>query len=240
MANAIRYQAGVVTTFTGVLILVLLTLMMFFAIRVGVFEQRVSSNEMRQKLAFHAAESGIHHAKEYLRATVALVTSQQNNQLSDGTDGWLSADGLRWRPCTEAPDSDLIDGDLTLGNRGRHPCYAETGIYDDDSLRRDSLFYYTNDPDSSTETEATLRFPVDTAGLALPGTTEDVDVFALLCILEVNEEEGATEVPVQGCVTDMTDPNPYDLVIRDVTYFMVKLLARGGRIVTSRAVTQRR
>ena len=36
-----RYQAGVMTTFTGVLILVLLTLMMFFAMRVGVFEQRV-------------------------------------------------------------------------------------------------------------------------------------------------------------------------------------------------------
>jgi Tfp pilus assembly protein PilX len=66
-----RYQAGVMTTFTGVLILVLLTLMMFFAIRVGVFEQRVSSNEMRQKLAFHAAESGIHHAKEFFRATPA-------------------------------------------------------------------------------------------------------------------------------------------------------------------------
>ena len=54
-----RHQAGVLTTFTGILILVLLTLMMFFAIRVGVFEQRVSSNEMRQKRAFHAAESGI-------------------------------------------------------------------------------------------------------------------------------------------------------------------------------------
>ena len=52
-----RYQAGVLTTFTGVLILVLLTLMMFFAMRVGVFEQRVSSSEMRQKLAFDLADN---------------------------------------------------------------------------------------------------------------------------------------------------------------------------------------
>ena len=49
-----RHQDGIVTTFTGVLILVLLTLMMFFAIRVGVFEQRVSSNEIR-----HSARQGV-------------------------------------------------------------------------------------------------------------------------------------------------------------------------------------
>ena len=72
------------------LILVLLTLMMFFAIRVGVFEQRVSSNEMRQKLAFHAAESGIHHAKEYLRANSVLVASSTVDLLPNGTDGWLA------------------------------------------------------------------------------------------------------------------------------------------------------
>jgi Tfp pilus assembly protein PilX len=78
-----RYQAGVMTTFTGVLILVLLTLMMFFAMRVGVFEQRVSSSEMRQKLAFHAAESGVHHAKEFFRANSAYVASATSNLIPD-------------------------------------------------------------------------------------------------------------------------------------------------------------
>ena len=43
-----RYQSGVVTTFTGVMILVLLTLMMFFAIRVGIFEQRVCGCRRRR------------------------------------------------------------------------------------------------------------------------------------------------------------------------------------------------
>ena len=70
-----RALALMITTFTGVLILVLLTLMMFFAIRVGVFEQRVSSNEMRQKLAFHAAASAIDHAKARCPANSVLVSS---------------------------------------------------------------------------------------------------------------------------------------------------------------------
>ncbi len=84
-----RYQTGVMTTFTGVLILVMLTLMMFFAMRVGVFEQRVSSNEMRQKLAFHAAESGIHHAKEYLRKHSVLIASSVEDLIPDG-HRWLA------------------------------------------------------------------------------------------------------------------------------------------------------
>jgi len=97
-----RYQAGVLTTFTGVLVLVMLTLMMFFAIRVGVFEQRVSSNEMRQKRAFHAAESGIQHAKEFFRANAVFVASDIPDMLADGTDGWLAAGAERWQPCSGA------------------------------------------------------------------------------------------------------------------------------------------
>ena len=76
-----RLQQGVVTTFTGVLILVMLTLMMFFALRVGVFDQRNSSNDMRQKLAFHVAESGIHHAKEFFRANSVIASSPEENLL---------------------------------------------------------------------------------------------------------------------------------------------------------------
>ena len=136
----ICHQSGVVTIFTGVLMLVLLTLMMFFAIRVGVFEQRVSSSEMRQKLAFHAAESGIHHAKEFIRANSILVASETPDLLPDGTDGWLSVAGLRWRPCAEAPVVDLSDGET-----GNHPCFAESGYREDGTFRRDEMFYYSND-----------------------------------------------------------------------------------------------
>ena len=198
-----RYQAGVVTTFTGILILVLLTLMMFFAIRVGVFEQRVSSNEMRQKLAFHTAESGIHHAKEYLRQHSVLVASSVEDLLPNGTDGWLAETSeKRWLKCSEAGGLDLVNGS------GSHPCYGESNA----GVRSNTYYYSVN---GSTE------LPVDTASI-LPGSTEEVTVEALLCVLDVVEDEG-TAVPVQGCSTD-----PGTAVgIADGTYFMVTLLARG-------------
>jgi hypothetical protein len=199
-----RHQAGVVTTFTGVLILVLLTLMMFFAIRVGVFEQRVSANEMRQKLAFHAAESGIHHAKEYLRKHSILVASSVEDLLPDNTDGWLAeTTEKRWLKCSEASGIDLVDGS------GPHPCYGESN-----AAERANTYYYSFN--SSTE------MPVDTDSI-LPGTAEEVTVEALLCVLDVVEDEG-TAVPVQGCSLD-----PASAVgVADGTYFMVTLLARGG------------
>lgn len=201
-APVARYQAGVITTFTGVLILVLLTLMMFFAIRVGVFEQRVSSNEMRQKLAFHAAESGIHHAKEFLRANSVLIASSAVDLLPNGSDGWLAdTSEKRWQKCSEVSGLNLASG------KGTHPCFGESVA----SVRPNTYFYSFN---SST------ALPVDTDAI-LPGTTEEVTVEALLCVLDVDEEAA---IPVQGCVTD-----PASAVgVGDGTYFMVTLLARGG------------
>jgi hypothetical protein len=195
-AHLRRYQAGVVTTFTGILILVLLTLMMSFAIRVGVFEQRVSSNEMRQKLAFHAAESGIQHAKEYFRANTFLIASNQAQVLGDGTPGWLSTGNERWLTCSSTG--------LDLANSsGSHPCFAEPNA----DLRSD-LYYWSNNN--------SMQLPLDTSGF-LPGTTEVVEVQALLCVLVMDDE---AETPVQGCSTDMT--------VVDGSRFMITLLSRGA------------
>ena len=193
-------QSGVVTTFTGVMILVVLTLMMFFAIRVGVFEQRVSSSEMRQKLAFHSAESGIHHAKELLRANSVLVASDVEDLLPNGTDGWLAETAeKRWQKCSEA-GLDLANGS------GTHPCFGESVP----AVRPNTYYYSFN---GSTE------LPVDTDAV-LPGTTEQVTVEALLCVLDV---DATATIPVQGCSID-----PGTAVgIADGTYFMVTLLARG-------------
>lgn len=193
-----RYQSGIITTFTGVLILVLLTLMMFFAVRVGVFEQRVSSNDMRQKLAFHAAESGIHHAKEFFRANSILAASYTEDLLpSSGTDGWLaSTSEKRWQKCSEA-GLDLVNGS------GTHPCFGESAA----GQRAETYFYSFN---------GSTAVPVDTNAI-LPGSTEDVTVEALLCVLNLDEDAG---IPVQGC---SADPD-----VADGEYFMITLLARGG------------
>jgi hypothetical protein len=196
-----RYQTGVMTTFTGVLILVMLTLMMFFAIRVGVFEQRVSSNEMRQKLAFHAAESGIHHAKEYLRRHSVLVASSVENLLPNDTDGWLAETGeKRWLKCSDA-GLDLANGS------GDHPCFGESVP----AMRPNTYFYSVG---------GNTQLPVNT-DTVLPGSAEEVAVEALLCVLDVDEDAA---VPVQGCSVDPSTA----VGLADGTYWMVTLLARGG------------
>lgn len=200
-------QKGMVTTFTGVMILVLLTLMMFFAIRVGVFEQRVSSNDTRSKLAFHTAESGIQHAKEFLRANVALIASDQEDLLSDGSDGWLSAAGGRWEPCPA--ETANVPGP---NDDASHPCYAEP-----DRSMRPNLYYYTVATDDSPS-----PLPIQTDSI-IPGDTETVSVEALLCVLEMDKDQ---PIPVQGC-SPLGAPLTANGV-SDGSLFMVTLLARGG------------
>lgn len=184
--------------FSGVLILLLLTLMMFFASRVGVFEQRVSADDMRQKLSFHAAESGIQHAKEYLLAHEALIASMIPNMLEDGRDGWLAPGLQRWQKCSEQ-GLDLLNG------KGAHPCFGEPTP----ALREDLYFYSHN---GSTE------LPVDT-DFIVPGDSETVAVEALLCVLLIDFELGT---PVQGCTSEPNPPDGRNL------FYMVTLLARAG------------
>lgn len=197
------YQSGIVTTFTGVMILVLLTLMMFFAIRVGVFEQRVSANEMRQKEAFHAAESGINLAKEYFRANSVLVASSTVDLLPNGDDGWLAGTSEgRWVRC------DSVFDETTLGNRdwkNSHPCAGESST----EQRKNSYFYSFGG----------IEVPLNTNAI-LPDDSEQVSVYALLCVLDF-DPDGAT--PAQKCIDDPADAD----YVGDGTYYIVTLLARG-------------
>ena len=103
IVSAPARQRGVITTFTGILILVMLGLMMFFAMRVGGYEQRVSANDARQKLAFHTAESGIQQAKEFFLINSVLIADYTEDFLPNGTDGWLAETvEKRWQKCSDA------------------------------------------------------------------------------------------------------------------------------------------
>jgi len=201
-------QRGMVTTFTGVMVLVLLTLMMFFAIRVGVFEQRVSANDSRQKLAFHTAESGIHHAKEFLLANSLMIPSVKPDLLGNGSDGWLAeTTEKRWQKCSDA-GLDLING------HGDHPCFGEANP----DQRAETYYYSFDSATGTTPTSDFDDFTVLSLGTdaIIPETTESVGVEALLCMLEIDKD---ADIPVQGCSTDRA--------VADGTYFMVTILARG-------------
>jgi len=194
-------QRGIITTFTGVLILLLLTLMMFFALRVGVFDQRNSSNEMRQKLAFHAAESAIANAKEFLRANSLVAASLEPS--IQGTSGWLSsaAGALRWQKCSEAGLN------LATGS-GTHPCFGEPN-----PDRRAVSYYYSFN--------GSTNLPVASTTL-LASADESASVQALLCLLDVDYDAA---VPVQGCSMNTSDPLAAGYV--NGKMYMITLLARG-------------
>jgi len=203
MASTPAKQRGIITTLTGVLVLVLLGLMMFFAIRVGVFDQRVSANDARQKLAFHTAESGIHHAKEFFLVNQVVLVSDQEDVLSDGSDGWFTTvSDKRWLKCSEA-GLDLLNG------HGDHPCFGEPN-----PDQRGATYYYYDSADVSSLDEAVRKLPLNIGSL-IPAT-EVVTVEALLCMLELEEDAA---IPVQGCSTDRT--------VADGSYFMITILARG-------------
>jgi parallel beta-helix repeat protein len=238
MASTPVRQRGMLTTFTGVMILVLLTLMMFFAIRVGVFEQRVSANDSRQKLAFHTAESGISHAKEFFLANSVFLATLKEDFVPDTTvdkvdgewpkwfDGWLAdTSEKRWQSCADWEGSEGIDFTVTdslTPAQLSHPCFGEAN-----PDQRARTYYYSFD--SSTGAAPTANFEDFTkldlgTDSIIPGTTETVSVEALLCVLEIKDDRDA-DVPVEGCALLNTPVVPENDA--GGNYFMLTLLARG-------------
>jgi len=199
-----RQQKGAVTMFSAVLILILLTEMLLYAVQVGVFEQRKSGNEMRQKQAFHAAETGIQQAHAYLIANAIDLTS------TNATDGWLSDGGSgRWVSCAGA----YSDSDKT------HPCYGEPLGAGDAINLRDSSYFYSEDG------VIPAAIPL-LADQILPDPTETVTVQALLCLLDIDRTPG--NVPVRDCLASTDPPQDIqnDLNFNNI-FYVVTLLSRG-------------
>jgi hypothetical protein len=96
-------QQGVTTLMTGMLVLLLMTIMTFFAVNVGLFEQRTSSNEYRAKQAFKSSEAGLNTLIEYAKANQSAMV------LETGT-GWFAAGATRWVGCgaSTAPPCSLM------------------------------------------------------------------------------------------------------------------------------------
>jgi hypothetical protein len=181
-----RSQRGAVTIFIGVFVLILMTLMLVYATRVGVFEQRISANENRQKIAFHAAETALSQAMEYLLANRSLAVSSNAEAGPDGNTttpgfraGWFLDDTTtrRWQPCT-----------TTLIATAGHPCGGDVAA-------AAGSFYY-DDP-ATTDTSIIDSIPINTGGLAANTTARAT---ATVCILDPDD-------PTAACDTNLPDPN---------------------------------
>jgi hypothetical protein len=194
-----------VTVLAGVMILALLTGLLVYASRISVMEQRISANDLRYKHAFTAAESGLEHAREFFLANQLLVNSPEEDLLPDGSDGWLSAAGVRWRKCSDYTDDFDSDTDpVELA----HPCRGEPST----ARRAGSFFYYWDDPDDPDDDPYEVK--LDTQAF-LP-TTQRVNVRALMCLLVV-DFDAAT--PVSACDSSGA--------VASGIHYMITMLARG-------------
>ncbi len=103
-----KRQQGAAVLVVSVVLLIAVTLVVMYAARVGLQDQRISANQYRHKQAFASAEAGMEYAASYLRA---------NPVLHDGNaaDGWNSCAGNEGLfPCN-VDNAELVLGTISGG-----------------------------------------------------------------------------------------------------------------------------
>lgn len=171
-------QDGGLTIFSAVVLLSLLILMLVYSTRVQQSEQRISANEYRQKLAFHAAESAADQAVEYILANTRLVLSAEPDAVPDGSGGtragWFDATAGVWAACPDDAGADHpCGGDIPAGNS--------------------SSSYFFDNPDTTTAGKFDT-IPINIEMLPPESTAR---VSAVLCQVDLND-------PVGGCLSAPT------------------------------------
>ncbi len=109
-------QRGAATLVVAIILLLAITMMTFFGVRVGVTEQRIAANDVRAKQAMAVAEALVENGIGYLENNKAFIPDAVN------TGGWLLATtSPRWLPCTNTTA-------LPCGN-GTANVYNSTWLY---------------------------------------------------------------------------------------------------------------
>jgi hypothetical protein len=167
-------QKGGLTIFSAVILLSLLTLMLIYSSQVQKAEQKISANEYRQKLAFHAAESAADQVMEYMLANNFRILSAEADAVSDGVGGfrggWFDDTTGVWVACPADAAAD-------------HPCGGEIAA---GSL---SSSYFYDDP-TTTATDRFDSIPIN-IGMLPPESTARVS--AVLCQVALSN-------PAAGCI----------------------------------------
>jgi len=81
----ISSQRGVATLAIGIILLILITLVSLYGMRVTVLEQRVSANDYRSKEAYGAAQAGLNYGIEFAKSYEGLLRSTVALGWLDGT-----------------------------------------------------------------------------------------------------------------------------------------------------------
>jgi hypothetical protein len=116
-------QRGLSTLLIAILLLAIVTIITLFAARFGIFEQRMSANDYRYKMAFQASEAGLNQSMEFIKMSTAEM-------LSTVDGGWLFPGDPLWQPCSEA-----LPGGMALD-----PCLAEPDV-----ARRADMYRFVGD-----------------------------------------------------------------------------------------------
>ncbi|NQZ52870.1 MAG: hypothetical protein HRT93_01315 [Piscirickettsiaceae bacterium] len=103
----LKQQQGAAVLFIAVILLIGVTLIVLFASRVGLLDQRISGNEYRHKEAFANAEGALEQAAAFLRVNPSLYDSS--------TVGWVSCVGsTSIYPCDTA-GAEMVYGSISGG-----------------------------------------------------------------------------------------------------------------------------
>lgn len=214
-------QAGMITLFVTIMLLLIISIAVLFSSQVGVFEIKTGANQFRSQRAFDAAQSGLNYGLEYVRSNRARISST-------GFGGWLEEDLEWWERC---PADGVLADDF--------PCDAES-----DPVRRAQMFRFRGAPGTPLADRYTM--PLQQVAL-LPQVDQDGDgvldavdtvsryrVGALLCLI----------------VPDPTSPDPVDCeplgavgsaiereVVATAQAYSLKLVSRGAIMSADAALT---
>lgn len=215
-----RRQRGVATLFVTLVILAILTLVILLSANVGLFEQKVATNDNRGRMVEQAAEYAVNLSGEYLKAN-------RNVLLSKTTNGWLAADatlGKRWYRCALVAGYPNIPN---LADGSPHPCMAERDTTTSTAYpngRRYELYFYSSDgtdgtgsPSTATATVTDVPYKnlmpanakLETAGVGVGGTAQfavTTKVRALLCRFD-------TSLPTPACRASPVSGNRIAVVL---------------------------
>ena len=190
-----------------VMILVIMSVMLFFNARVTSTEQIISGNDRRAKLAQHAAEAGISHAMRYFTRNIRDI-----NSVEDG--GWLPASAgsnQHWLPCS-ANDTTLPCAAASLEADGRT-----------DGFNRENVYYYVQDTEAVTPNTylplGALVTKYDDSDPPVAVDSTNYQVQALLCVMNYDQDkyEAGTENTYAKCDGSGGVPTGINVAIRVIS-----------------------